>query len=579
MKAIDFKPARCSHCYRCVRTCGVKAITIKDQQAQILEDSCILCGYCLNECPQDAKVCLSDLDKVKKWIASGVTTVVSLAPSYRSLFSFHEPGQVFTALKRLGFTHIRETAEGAALVTNDYRKLLEQKTMANIITSCCPSVNLLIETYYPALIPYLAPVVSPMTAHARMLKQEYGPDVKVIFIGPCISKRAEAYENPVEHAVDAVLNFSETRQWLLEENIQVKDCVSTVSAAPDPHVNRLYPISGGIITSVKATKPGTQETYRKFAADGVKNCIDLCENLLTGELSGCFIEMNACEGGCIQGPMSGKFHAPRFLARVELEEDIEVVPADDRLLNFQSSDFSTAKIFCNKAPRKKLPSEQELQKILAKIGKYSKEDELNCGACGYPTCRDKAVAVFQGKAELTMCIPYMSERAQSLANVVLETSPNMTIIVDTDMKIQEFSAAAEKHFGITRKEALETYLFELMDTDDFEWVFQHKQQLQNKKVKFPEYGFIATMSLVYIKKQNAVLATLIDITKEEETALQDYTKKLETVELAQKVIDKQMMVAQQIAGLLGETTAETKVTLTNVCKTLLDEDDDGDEER
>ena len=184
MKAIDFKPAKCSHCYRCVRTCGVKAITVKDQQAQILEDSCILCGDCLNECPQDAKVYLSDLEKVKKWIAAGQKTVVSLAPSYYSLFRYNQPGQVFDALMRLGFTHVRETAEGAALVTNEYRKRLEQKTMANIITTCCPSVNLLVETYYPALIPYLAPVVSPRTAHARLLKQEYGPDVKVIFIGP-----------------------------------------------------------------------------------------------------------------------------------------------------------------------------------------------------------------------------------------------------------------------------------------------------------------------------------------------------------------------------------------------------------
>ena len=189
MNVIDFKPAKCSHCYRCVRTCHVKAITVKDQQAQIIADSCIYCGDCLNECPQDAKIYLSDLHKVKTWIAADVPIAVSLAPSYRSLFHFNEPGQVFDALKRLGFTYIRETAEGAALVTNEYRKLLEKKDMKNIITTCCPSVNLLIETYYPSLIPYMAPVVSPMTAHARMLKDEYGPDVKVVFIGPCVAKK------------------------------------------------------------------------------------------------------------------------------------------------------------------------------------------------------------------------------------------------------------------------------------------------------------------------------------------------------------------------------------------------------
>ena len=162
MKIIDFKPAKCGHCYRCVRVCAVKAVTIKNQQAQIMTDSCILCGDCLNECPQDAKIYFSDLHKVKSWLESGEKIAVSLAPSYRSLFHFHDPGQVISALQYLGFDYIRETAEGAALVTREYQRLLEEKTMRNIITTCCPSVNLLVETYYPALIPYLAPVISPM---------------------------------------------------------------------------------------------------------------------------------------------------------------------------------------------------------------------------------------------------------------------------------------------------------------------------------------------------------------------------------------------------------------------------------
>lgn len=571
MKAIDSKPAKCSHCYRCVRTCGVKAITIKDQQAQILSDACILCGYCLNECPQEAKIYLSDLHKVKGWIASGTKIAVSLAPSYRSLFHFDEPGQVFDALGRLGFTYIRETAEGAALVTSEYQKLLQQKTMKNIITTCCHSVNLLIETYYPSLVPYMAPVVSPMVAHARMLKQEYGPDVKVVFIGPCISKKAEAYDNSGQ-AVDAVLNFHEVKKWLRTEDIQIKSCEPLPLPGSDPHVNRLYPITGGIITSVNASEGPHTDTYRKFAVDGVKNCMDLCENLLLGKLSNCFIEMSACEGGCIQGPMTGNTKLARFQSRVDLEEKVEVVPAEDKLLQFDTSSLPVDRTFQDKSPEAPIPTEEQLQEILAKTGKFSKADELNCGACGYHTCREKATAVFQGKAELSMCIPFMNEKAQSMSNVVLEASPNMTIIVDRDLRIQEFSAAAEKHFHITRKEALETDLFLLMDTDDFEWAFEHKHNVASKKVEFPEYDFIATVRLIYMDKEDTVLAILIDITKEEQAARQEYLKKLDTIDLAQKVIDKQMMVAQQIAGLLGETTAETKVTLTNICETLLDDE-------
>lgn len=572
MNVIDFKPAKCSHCYRCVRTCHVKAITIKNQQAQIIADSCIYCGDCLNECPQDAKIYLSDLHKVKTWIASGVPIAVSLAPSYRSLFRSDDPGQVFDALKRLGFAHVRETAEGAALVTNEYRKLLEQKEMTNIITTCCPSVNLLIETYYPALIPYMAPVISPMTAHARMLKEEYGPDVKVVFIGPCVSKKAEAYDDASAPTADAVLNFHEIKRWLRSEDIQIKSCRPLPIPGYDPHVNRLYPIAGGIISSVNTSAGQQPDTYRKFSVDGVKNCIDLCDNLSAGGLSNCFIEMNACEGGCIQGPLTGSTRLARFQSRVELEENIHIAPAEEKLLHFDTANLPSAKTFQDRSSKLELPSEEQIRKVLEKTGKYSKEDELNCGACGYHTCRDKAIAVIQGKAELSMCIPYMNEQARSLANAVLEASPNMTIIVDRDLRIREFSAAAEKHFHITRKQALETYLFELMDTDDLEWAFKYKQHVHSKKMEFPEYGFTAMMRLIYMHKEDTILAILIDITKEEQAAQQEYMKNLETVELAQKVIDKQMTVAQQIAGLLGETTAETKVTLSNMCKMLLDDE-------
>ncbi len=571
MNVIDFKPAKCSHCYRCVRTCHVKAITIKDQQAQIIADSCIFCGDCLNECPQDAKVYLSDLHKVKNWIAAGTPLAVSLAPSYRSLFHFNEPGQVFTALKKLGFTHVRETAEGAALVTGEYQKLLSEHAMENIITTCCPSVTRLIETYYPSLIPYLAPVVSPMTAHARMLRQEYGPDVKVVFIGPCIAKKAEAYDNPSGESADAVLNFHEVKRWLRNEKIQIKACEAAPIPGYDPHVNKLYPIAGGIITSVNASGIHT-DGYGKFAVDGVKNCIDLCDNLVTGKMSDCFIEMSACEGGCIQGPMTGNTKLARFQSRVDLEGSVKIMPAEEGLINYDTAPLHAAASFRDKSPKTVQPTEEQIREILEKTGKYTKDDELNCGACGYHSCRDKAVAVFQGKAELSMCIPYMNEQARSLSNMVLEASPNMTIIVDRELKIQEFSAAAEKHFHINRKKALETYLFELMDTDDFEWAFRYKQHVHNKKMEFPEYGFIAMMRLIYMHKEDKVLAILIDITKEEKAAEQTYIKNLETVELAQQVIDKQMKVAQEIAGLLGETTAETKVTLTDICRSLLDDE-------
>lgn len=181
MKVIDFKDAKCRHCYKCVRHCMVKAISIENEQAHILQDHCIHCGHCLEVCPQNAKTFASDLERVKGYLEAGFRTVISIAPSYLGVLEFDSPGQVVDALLKLGFAEVRETAEGAALVTNEYRKLIREKKMPNIVTTCCPSVNDLIEKYYPDCAKYMAPVVSPMIAHGRYIKKIYGNDTKVVF--------------------------------------------------------------------------------------------------------------------------------------------------------------------------------------------------------------------------------------------------------------------------------------------------------------------------------------------------------------------------------------------------------------
>jgi len=223
-----------------------------------------------------------------------------------------------------------------------------------------------------------------------------------------------------------------------------------------------------------------------------------------------------------------------------------------------------------------MPTEVQIQEILKMTGKTRPEDELNCGACGYSTCREKAIAVFQKKAELNMCIQFMHEKSESLSNLVMQTSPNIVLIVDKDMKILEYSAVGEKYFGKTRQQALAMYLYEFIDPSDFQWVYNTHQKIHGKKVTYGEYHISTLQNILYIEKEDVVLATFIDITKEEEQAKQDYKQKLETIALAQKVIHKQMMVAQEIAGLLGETTAETKTTLTKLCRSLLDEGSEGE---
>jgi len=543
---------------------------IKDGRAEIMPDKCILCGKCLQICPQSAKQLVSDLGLVKSWIMSGQKVVVSIAPSYMGLLKFNTIGQVKAALKKLGFADVRETSEGAALVTEEYTRLLQEGKMENIITTCCPSVNDLIEIYYPQLVPWLAPVVSPMIAHGRLLKKEYGADTKVVFLGPCIAKKKESQDPRHDNCIDAVLNFTEIQHWFRDQNIVVEECRDEPFDRIDPKVNRLYPVTNGVVNSVLATE-GRVDSYRKFYVHGTKNCIDVCESLSRGEIKGCFIEINNCSGGCIKGPTVEDKTISQFKVKLDMEDAVKKAPVDSRTIVEMLVDVEMEKVFEDRSAKESLPTEEEIRAILREIGKNSPEDELNCSACGYPTCRDKAIAVFQKKAELNMCIPFMHEKAESLSNLVMETSPNIVLIVDKDMKIMEYSAVGEKYFGKTRSEALDMYLYEFIDPVDFQWVYDTHQNIHGKKVKYEEYNLSTLQNIVYIEKEDVVLATFIDITKEEELAKAEYDKKLETIDLAQRVIHKQMMVAQEIAGLLGETTADTKTTLTKLCKSMLEE--------
>lgn len=603
MNVIDFKEARCKNCYKCVRNCDLKAIAVKDSQAYIMDDKCILCGRCLEICPQNAKAFVSDLDKVKKFIADGIPTIASIAPSYLGVLAQKEPGQVITALKRLGFLAVRETAEGAALITEEYSRLLSEGKMENILTTCCPSANELVEIYYPELVPYMAPVVSPMIAHGKLLRKLYAERVKIVFIGPCISKKREAaYDPRTSGFIDAVLNFNELEDWICEEHISLAELPPSNPDNPDPAINRLYPISGGVVSSVLAQQSvkkdplaledvirrlaaqgaedfgialeqvaaalqPQQDTYQKLHADGLADCMELLGALKKGELSHCFIELNVCHGGCIKGPGTRKARTSSFRIRTNIDTAVEKHAPDTGTI--PAAGIPLARTFCDRSVSEELPSEETLAHILRKFGKAKPEDMLNCGACGYPTCRDKAIAVYQGKAETEMCLPYMHSRAQSMSNMVMDITPNIIIIADSDMRVVEFSKAAERQFHTSSARARDMYLQDFIDPSDFMQVLKTHESILGKRVIYKEMGLATLQNIVYMPEQNCVLGIFQDVTAEEEQNRQAYKMKMDTIEMAQHVIDKQMMVAQEIAGLLGETTAETKVTLTKLRDTII----------
>ena len=569
MRVIDFKDASCRHCYKCVRHCEVKAISVQNEQAHIMKDHCINCGRCLEVCPQNAKTFASDLDHVKSYLEQGYKTVISIAPSYAGVLDFERPGQIVDALQRLGFYEVRETAEGAALVTHEYKKLVRAGEMSNIITTCCPSVNDLIEKYYPDCAKLMAPVVSPMIAHGRYIKKMYGPDVKVVFLGPCIAKKQEAIgDERVRGAIDAILTFEELALWLKDAGIDLHACEDKPMGNPDPKINRLYPVSGGVIQSVITEEDA--DGYHKVFVDGLENCMEMLECLRNGELDHCFIEANVCEGGCAKGPASAHWNTSYVKTKVKIENVVSYKAARD--LPEMSADEMHKK-FGDHSISDIRPSEEQIRRILRSTGKYTPEDELNCGACGYSTCREKAVAVFQGKAELSMCMPYALAQAESMSNVVMDVTPNMIFVVGNDMKILDCNIKAQELLRVGHEEAVQRYIFEFIETEDIETVLLTREPVLRKKIKLEKGTVIAEETIVYIEKLDALLVMFRDVTREEKIKEQHYNLKVETVEMAQKVIEKQMMVAQEIAGLLGETTAETKVTLTKLRDSILNEED------
>lgn len=572
MKVIGFEAAQCKNCYKCVRECAIKAIEVKNGQAQILDEQCILCGRCMEVCPQSAKKFVSDLDKVKYFIQNHEHVIASLAPSYMVALDHTHPGQVVTALKKLGFTQVRETSEAAAYVTEEYARLLHEGTMKNIITTCCPSANELVELHHPQMAQYLAPVFSPMVAHGKMLHEELGDNMRVVFIGPCIAKKKEAeIDSRTSGYVDAVIDFIELEDWLKEAGVLLQECDASRMDNRNPKVNRLYPINGGILSAIEAASG--KHDYKTISVHGLENCISLLQSMENDELEHCLIEMSVCRGSCIEGPAIAHHKYSRFRKKLIVEEIVAGESEQPKDFPAQPENFFQRE-FHDRSIAVPMPTEEEIQNILRRIGKYSKKDELNCTACGYPSCREKAIAVYQGKAELTMCMPFMQEQARSMARTIMDKAPTAILAVNSDMKIVEFSKAAEICFRKGWSEVKFTPLSDIIQDDDFRQVFQTHKNIYSKKVYYPQYQLYMLQDIIYMDEQASVMGLFQNITAEELKKQQQYSVKLETVEMAQNVIDKQMMVAQQIASLLGETTAETKVSLTKLRNMILSDQEE-----
>ncbi len=550
---LRLKKSNCKNCSKCIRHCPVKSIRFSGNQAHIIGNECILCGQCFVVCPQNAKEIADGIETAKVLIDSGAPVYASIAPSFIANYDNVGIDNLRDALVKLGFVGAEETAVGATIVKKEYERILADGTKDVVISSCCHSINLLIQKYYPHLLPYLADVKSPMQVHAEWIKA-VSPDAKVVFIGPCVAKKDEAERYG---AVDAVLTFEELANWLKSEKIVIKPGKDVTKESRA----RFFPTTGGVLKTMTERNP----VYQYHAIDGVENCIAALEDIAKGKIHRCFIEMSACAGSCVGGPVMEKYHNSPVRNLLDVfdyagDEDFPVERPEDLML---SKEFEMI-------DKKMLqPSEREIMETLRKMGKTKPEDELNCGSCGYKTCREKAVAIIQGKADVSTCLPYLREKAESLSDNIMTNSPNGIILLNENLEIQKINNVALRIVNMRNAaDLMGEPVVRILDPSAFLRVMNGAGDVKEQKTYLAEYNRYVEQSIAYDKNYHTLLCILRDITDTE--MAREHREKInrQTVETADKVVEKQMRIVQEIASLLGETAAETKIALTKLKESI-----------
>ena len=555
---LTLKKSNCKNCYKCIRHCPVKAIRFSGNQAHIIGNECILCGHCFVVCPQNAKEIVDGTEKARVLLQSGEPVVVSLAPSFIANYEGVGIESMRRALRKLGFFDVEETAIGATIVKTEYERMLREEERDIIITSCCHSVNLLIQKHFPSALEYLADVMSPMQAHCADIKRRM-PNAKTVFIGPCVAKKDEA--EYYEGLVDAVLTFEELTNWLKSERIELE---KEVDDTPESRA-RFFPTTGGILKTMAQNAPG----YTYIALDGVDNCISALKDIESGKIHKCFIEMSACVGSCIGGPVMEKYHSTSpikdyvTVADYAGERDFEVD---------QPAPMELKKHFSMIEKKLQAPSENDIMAVLRQMGKFKPSDELNCGSCGYNSCREKAIAIIQGKAEISMCLPFLKDKAESFSDTIVKNTPNGLIVLNENLEVQQINNAARKIMNIrAASDVLGEPVVRILDPTVFVQVRNSGRTIRDQRTYLAEYKKYVEQTVVYDSDSRMLIGIMRDITDEEADREKKARINKQTVEVADTVVEKQMRIVQEIASLLGETAAETKIALTKLKESIGDE--------
>lgn len=556
MFPIISKVSHCSDCYRCLRNCNVKAISFSTGQAKIITEKCVLCGRCIMECPQHTKSVRDEVSKLENLLSKG-PVVLSLAPTFLTYFNQWQPEQLKAKLKGLGFLEVEESAGYSMAIHRAYEEKL-QGGAGYYISSHCPVVVNLVEQYFPELIAHLLPVQGVATLHGLALKNRFGSDVKVVHATACLG---EMDNEANRSGVDLVIPFGQLNEYLIKQDLPR---AAEDDGPPYRLVGQSLAISSGLGDWL--VEEGVLQGSVVQAYSGLKDCYDILQGLAKGNVSGVsFIELMACRGGCISG-IGLENRGSLLEKRAHLMERFEQYHHKPLNKMAEITDAQLYRAFTNRLYVPKPAETKAVREVLAELRQYSNKKVLNCGACGFDTCYEKAVAVVRGDAEQEMCISYMKSKAESTAHTIVRSNPNAIIVFDQDFIICEFNNAAREMFsayGLRVGNAM----FEYMDIRYFEKVVQTGMGIRDKVVQYPDLDLWTRQIIVQMyDTKNLYLAIFTDITEHEKKKLEVEKFQEETLAKASQVINNQMLVAQQIAGLLGETTADTKIALLDLIK-------------
>lgn len=443
---------RCRVCYTCVRECPAKAIRISEHKAEVIPQRCIACGNCVRVCSQRAKEVVDDVGRVEELLRSGERIAACLAPSFPAEFFEFDHESLVGMLRMAGFDLVCEVAFGADLVASAYRRLLSDEPAKRFIGTTCPGIFGYVERYHPDMIDSLAPIVSPMIAMSRALRRRHGPDLRIVFIGPCIAKKGEASSAPVAGDVDAVLTFPELRRLLKNAGIEPTSAPRSEFDPPRPGLGSLFPISRGLLQAAKIDEDLVQGDI--VSATGRGEFGEALREFESGHLDARLVDALCCQG-CVMGPAT-TVDAPLFLRRSRVSRYVR-----SRMVGFNAerhaqemaefADVDLTRKFMRNDQRISAPSEMELRQIMERLGKFTLEDELNCGACGYETCREHAIAIFKGLADSEMCLPYTLEELRRTCTELTLSNQELATTQEALMQSEKLAHMGQLAAGIAHE--------------------------------------------------------------------------------------------------------------------------------